>query len=295
MSWLFSRVLVAEYLGENCSDGELSVQSNGKNTQQAYCSPDKMTEYSRLSRFGMMFKPLTEDRGKELLMSYQAAFRAKTSPQLEKEQESKESGQECGKRWQGLLARLDQNSYLWKTVQCSLLEDSEQSFQTFPRWGSMRNGECFQQPMWGQTTLENEFGSLQRTPNNLDFFHTPNTTGLDGGSNSRKALKKRTQIWPTPTVGCVEGGEQSDRVEMTKTGGYILRKLNKPNMTYGAKLSDAILFEEKKKDQPIGGKLNPTWTEWLMGWPLEWTELKPLEMDKCHYVQQQHGISLKED
>ena len=295
MSWLFSQVLVAEYLGENCSDGEPSVQSNGKNTQLAYCLPDKMTEYSRLSRFGMMFKPLTEKLGQELLMSYQAAFHAKTSPQLEKEQESKESGQECGKRWQGLLARLDQNSCLWKTVQCSLLEDSEQSFQTFPRWGSMRNGECFQQPMWEQITLENEFGLLQRTPNNLDFFHTPNTTELDGGSNSRKALKKRTQIWPTPTVGCVEGGEQSDRVEMTKTGGYILRKLNKPNMTYGAKLSDAILFEEKKKDQPIGGKLNPTWTEWLMGWPLEWTELKPLETDKCHYVQQQHGISLKED
>jgi hypothetical protein len=35
----------------------------------------------------------------------------------------------------------------------------------------------------------------------------------------------------------------------------------------------------------------PMWTEWLMGWPLGWTDLKPLEMDKSHYVQQQHGES----
>ena len=25
------------------------------------------------------------------------------------------------------------------------------------------------------------------------------------------------------------------------------------------------------------GKLNPTWVEWLMGFPLGWTDLKPLE------------------
>lgn len=37
-----------------------------------------------------------------------------------------------------------------------------------------------------------------------------------------------------------------------------------------------------------GGALNPTWTEWLMGWPLEWSDLKPLATDKCHCAQQQH-------
>jgi hypothetical protein len=40
-----------------------------------------------------------------------------------------------------------------------------------------------------------------------------------------------------------------------------------------------------------GGKLNPTWVEWLMGWPLGWTDLKPLETDKYHCVQQKHGES----
>lgn len=29
-----------------------------------------------------------------------------------------------------------------------------------------------------------------------------------------------------------------------------------------------------------GGKLNPMWVEWLMGWPIGWTDLKPLETVK---------------
>jgi DNA (cytosine-5)-methyltransferase 1 len=74
MSWLFSQVLVEEYLGDISSDGEQSVQSSGNPTQLAYCAPDKMTVFSRLSRFGMTYKPLTEDRGEELLMSYLEAF-----------------------------------------------------------------------------------------------------------------------------------------------------------------------------------------------------------------------------
>jgi DNA (cytosine-5)-methyltransferase 1 len=40
-----------------------------------------MTDFSRLSRFGMMFKPLTESRGEELLMLFRADFPVKTSPQ----------------------------------------------------------------------------------------------------------------------------------------------------------------------------------------------------------------------
>jgi hypothetical protein len=38
-----------------------------------------------------------------------------------------------------------------------------------------------------------------------------------------------------------------------------------------------------------GGHLNPTWVEWLMGWPIEWTDLKPLATDKFQEWQQQHS------
>jgi hypothetical protein len=37
-----------------------------------------------------------------------------------------------------------------------------------------------------------------------------------------------------------------------------------------------------------GGSLNPMWVEWLMGWPLGWTDLKPLAMDRFHSWRQQH-------
>ena len=79
MSWLFSQALVEEYSEGISLDGAQSAQSSGKPTQQAYCAPDKMTAFSRLSRFGMTYKPLTATHGEALLMSYLAAFHAKTS------------------------------------------------------------------------------------------------------------------------------------------------------------------------------------------------------------------------
>jgi len=43
------------------------------------------------------------------------------------------------------------------------------------------------------------------------------------------------------------------------------------------------------RQDPNGGVLNPTWVEWLMGWPLGFTDLKPLVMDKFLCAPQQHG------
>jgi hypothetical protein len=273
MSWLFSQALVVEYLGDTFLDGEPSALSSGKNTQLAYLPPDKMTGFSRLSRFGMMFKPLTESRGEELLMSYLGDFHAKTSLPLEKETDLTESGQECGKRWQGLLARYDQNTHSLRTVQCSLLEDLNESLQTWPKWGLMRNGECYQQPMLEQTIKENEFGLSEKVPNNLDFFHTPCTTGIDGGSNSRRALRKRMNQFPIP-----QASDCRDRGHMNSPS--VQRRLE-----IGKQVNLSMVVH------PTSGQLNPMWVEWLMGWPIGWTDLKPLEMDKSLYVQQQHGNS----
>ena len=44
-----------------------------------------------------------------------------------------------------------------------------------------------------------------------------------------------------------------------------------------------------------GGQLNPEWVEWLMGWPIGWTGLKPLEMDKFREWQLQHFMSYPRD
>ena len=133
MSWLFSQVLVEEYLGDISSDGEQSVPLNGNPTQQAYCVPDKMTDFSRLSRFGMTYKPLTESRGEELLMLYLEDFHAKTSQQQEREMDLMEPDQECGRTWHGWLAKYDPDMSSWKTPQCSLLGEEQESLEILPK------------------------------------------------------------------------------------------------------------------------------------------------------------------
>ncbi len=269
MSWLYSQVLVEEYLGDNCLDGEQSVPLSGNPTQQAYCAPDKIKDFSRISRFGMTFKPLTESRGEELLMSYLEDSRVRTLAALERGQESKDKKVECGRNSQELLARYDLSTSLWRTAQCSLLEDLEQFLETWPRWGSMRNGACYPQPMLEQTIRETESG-LWPTPiasGGGGGTNINNPRGIHQGNSLASAVKLSLGKWPTPTA-------------------HMAKEMNSPS--------------EALRDTPslasrVGGQLNPMWVEWLMGWPLGWTDLKPLETDKSLCVPQQPLSYLERD
>jgi hypothetical protein len=308
MSWLFSQALVEEYLGDTCLDGEQSAPSNGNPIQQAYCAPDKMTGFSRLSRFGMMFKPLTADRGEELLTLCRGVFLARTYQPLEKEQELTESEAECGEKWRGSFTKYDLDSCSWRTHQCSLLGDLDEFSETWPQWGLMRDGECWEQRTLEQTIRGTESGL---SPNGVDSFHTPNTTGLDGGSNSRKALKKRMEKLPTPTASDYKDQPTS---KSWKEKGAINFKLSNPEIRAmwptpvksdhemrrptakwkgTSDLVSVVWTETGGRENPTQppALLNATWVEWLMGWPLGWTDLKPLEMDKSLYVQQQPSES----
>lgn len=40
-----------------------------------------------------------------------------------------------------------------------------------------------------------------------------------------------------------------------------------------------------------GGSLNPTWVEWLMGWPIGWTDCDASAMDKFQQWLRSHGKS----
>ena len=52
---------MVEYLAANFLDGELSALLKSNPTARAFLPPDKMTAFSRPSRFGMTFAPLTEN------------------------------------------------------------------------------------------------------------------------------------------------------------------------------------------------------------------------------------------
>ena len=385
MSWLFSRALVAAYSEATCSDGARSALSSGSPTPQAFLPPDRMTAFSRPSRFGMTFKPLTDDLGAAVLTWCQEASRARTSASPAREQASTEPAAECGVTWRASLARFDPATSSWRTAQPSLLEDWGESSVTWPRSGMTAGGQCWELP-----TLEHRIsgtGSGLR-PDGVKTFHTPNTNGLDGGSNSRKALAKRAEwptpragnpgsrpngkggkvlaeeveiaaglrqrgerMWPTPTASAMpcEGTQRIMRKkwlagelsleEASAIAGRDVRKAQGkvPEMWptprasendqgrkadgmmdgesswkaqgRGATLTTAVLRwttptahnaketnapSENDRNTPtlaaqVGGQLNPTWVEWLMGWPLGWTDLKPLETAKSPSAPQQHS------
>ena len=285
MSWLFSQALVEEYSEDICSDGELSVQSSGNPIPQAYCAPDKMTKFSRLSRFGMTFKPLTASHGEELLMSFLEDFRAKTSVPQEKAQESPEKEVGCGEKWRALLGKYDRNTRSWKTAQCSLFEDLELSLETWPRWGLMRNGECWEQTPLAHLIKETESG-LWLTPSTVDI-----------PTRSAESMEKRLEYRKKIGRNGVTAGCLSEQVEWSGKGqpiGYITKETWPTPTAHMAKETNApseALRNEPSMASRVGGQLNPTWVEWLMGWPLGWTDLKPLATDKSHCVPPQHGES----
>jgi len=323
MSWLFSQALVAAYSAATCSDGEPSVQLNGNPTQLAYLPPDKMTAFSRLSRFGMTFALLTADRGAELLTLYLAAFPAKTSAAQARGPGSTESAQVSGEKWQGSLARYDRNSRLWKTHQYSLLGGLTEFSETWPRWGLMRNGELFPQQTLVPPTGETESGLLPTPLASLGTNGGPNQRDSSG----RPGLQMAAMMWPTPTCGMASHSQlsaESSQRELIRSlrdrGGpstlAIAVQAKWPTPTTSEAKSDTLNIQNRinkgkqimlyhavrmnptpEKETPqAGGSLNPMWVEWLMGWPLGWSDLRPLEMGKFRSWQQQRLIcSSKEE
>ena len=99
--------------------------------------------------------------------------------------------------------------------------------------------------------------------------------------------------YPTPTASDIEGGTAPD-VQMKN--GHFYRE-NKKGERWGVKLRDAVMYptptnSEHKyrlkgnsqasncleaKARKHGGKLNPEFVEFLMGYPMGWTEIEPKE------------------
>ena len=160
MSFHYSRALVAAYSEASSADGEPSAPSKSIPTAALYCASDKMTEYSRLSRSGMILEPLTESLGEELLMSFLAAFPVRTFQVQEKEKELVENKVDCGMKCVESFAKYDQDSASWKTAHYSLFGGLTKYLGTWPRWGTMQNGECLERTKSDSLTNVNVSGLL---------------------------------------------------------------------------------------------------------------------------------------
>ena len=187
-------------------------------------------------------------------------------------EELMEQDQECGITWPASLAKYDPASHSLKTAQRSLLEDSTGCSVILPSSGSMRNGVCFQRPVLALRTDVNESG----------YWPTPTVCGnynrKGASKSSGNGLATAVRMWPTATATAYKGWSPKHN-----------RAATDDRLDYSVEHQS---FQFGQQTPPM--RLNPDWVEWLMGWPIGQTALKPLETGKFREWQQQHGIFLKD-
>ena len=297
MSWHFSRALVEAYSAESCLAGARSAPSSSTTMHGMCWSPGKTTKQSNRSRYGMTYEPLTDDRGAELLMWYLAGFPAKTSTLRDVVQASPASEADSGPKWRELSVRYDPATSSWKTHQCLFQEDLPESSVTLPKWGMMRDGVLSERTTLALPTSGTESG-LWPTPTTQD---NPQIKGKDKRGTT---LGGAVRMWPTPTVACATGGQTSrggNRKNELLLAGAAKAHFPTPRAASksgggigldggsGARKAMVERFGEEEAKALGGGQLNPPWVEWLMGWPIGWTDLKPLETDRFRQWQHSHG------
>jgi len=300
MSWLFSRALVAEYLEGSYWDGDACAALNVMPTQSTFLLNGKTMEPSRLSRFGLTCELLTEKNGEELLKWFRAGSRVRTYRAPVKGRGLPEQKADSGKKWRGLFAMYDPPTFSWKTAQCSLLEDLALSSRIWPRWGMTQGGECLEQTRSAQIMSASAFGLLRNQSRakrltemtmggfapgaEENFSLSASATTANGNAttaangHTRFIMKNGTVarhaaplMWPTP---------QANEDAAGTVNGNMQRML-----THAAK--ESIPLETQN-----GGQLNPTWVDWIMGFPIGYTGLESLATPKSRLQQQQPFASL---
>ena len=266
MSFIYSLALVEESWPANNLGTDASVPLSGSPTLKPSLWHDKTMAVSRLSRFGMTCKPLTDGHGAALLTLWLAASRARTYPSPAKARALMAPSQECGATWRGSLARFDPSTFSWRTAQPSLLEDLGESSVIWPRSGMTAGGQCWALPMLGRRIKGTDSG-LWPT---ITVYGNYNRKGASATSGDGLITALRT--WPTPIR----------RDSRTVRGGARMKN------SIG---SEPLITQVAESERRTDGRLNPMWVEWLMGWPLGWTDLKPLATDKFQPAQPPLGES----
>ena len=116
------------------------------------------------------------------------------------------------------------------------------------------------------TSKANQMSPLMKERDPGSWWPTPVSSQRGGRSKASitrgggPTLQDQVKLWPTPTASDHKG-----------SGPTVIRKDGKN------RLNDRLDYATEQRE-PSGGQLNPTWVEWLMGFPEGWTDLKPSEM-----------------
>lgn len=284
MSWHFLQGQEAASWEGNCLDGAPSALLRLIPTHAEFYLHDRPTDVLADSRSGMTCGPSTENHGKAESISSAEDSLARTSAQLAKGPESPELDPVCGPKWHALSVRFDLVSCSWKTARSLFPEVLPWSSVILPRWGMMRAGECWERNTPELPTSDTDSGLWPTSIADGDRA----TNYAQGGTSLGYAVRN----WPTPTV---HGNH--NRRGASKNSGDGLATAVKMWATptchdrkgqSGAKRGRNAQGGECLTQQ-AGGTLNPMWVEWLMGWPVGWTDYGALEMDKFQQWQRLHG------
>ena len=297
VSWHCSQALEAEYSAACFLDGKPSALSRLTRTAAKSSCAAKTKVTSRRFPYGTTSAPLTERDGEVLLMWYRLAFLVSRSPSLASGGGPRMSAI-CGPRPSEYYAKYDRDTRSLKTCQASLFPDiSTGSWLTFTKAGLMRDGCVYPQPKLERRTGETACGYWP-TPTAADkrghAGEYPKTKTHHEGLTSATAVRK----WPTPHANAStgpgsQGREGGDNLQTAVQRGGTKTRQTWPTPRSG---NDAMVGRSGHRAKLQGtelqtgrGQLNPDWVAWLMGWPIGWTALEPLEMARFREWSRRHG------
>ena len=206
---------------------------------------------------------------------------AKTSAQPASVGGFKLTDQDCSFNSRVLLAKYNPDMQSWRTSQTSLVATEEDGLEPYsepwPRSGTMRSGTAYQLPPLVLITKGTESGLLP-TPtaqDNNQVRGTSKATGKRGTTLGGYARK-----FPTPTAskygtqkGKSKGASVRPSLETMARQNLWPTPCAGDSRGAGPNQNTVTLGRQVKRQH--GGQLNPTWVEWLMGYPAGWTELSP--------------------
>jgi hypothetical protein len=167
------------------------------------------------------------------------------------------------------------DGHCWRMSQGTFLLDSTTSSPTWPRSGMTRNGRAYQRPPLVRLTSDGD-SSWLHTPTAKANQSSPSMAKRDKGSWFR-------DLWPTPrSRDYKDTGANTDWEQVARKGrlagavmwptpksspsGPDYARVNRED-SGGDDLATSVARETP-------GQLNPTWVEWLMGFPIGWTDLE---------------------
>jgi hypothetical protein len=224
------------------------------------------------------------------LTLFAEASPVRTSALPEKGQGSPESAAAFGLSFTGSFKNSGRASSSLKTSRPFVVEDWTRYSGHSLRSGMMQSGIVFPLPPLAPLTAATGSG-LWPTPTVSHVRGlSPEAAERDLAKGHQMTLRHAVVLWPTPHANCHTGPGHQGR-----QGGFNLQTAVHQWPTRATRdwkdsgyepaaqgrkspcLPASVVLSEGLKSRG-SGTLNPTWVEWLMGFPAGWTDLKPSEM-----------------